>query len=521
MRTRIFAVAAVVAAIVLLGSGSVSAGTVPKLNLSSPAAVDDYLRSIGVDPATVVKQVGLLNYAGPSCPGIGWSCTTSTNVVQIASAGGQNSFECSGKPAATTTTGTGPDSCLVVQTAPAKGENQATCRESSNAPVVTQVCTIVQDNVGGGNHADVHQDSDANSGDATTGQQDARQFAHVTQSSDGGNNHSDVFQSARQSLSSGTVQHQDAHQVAFVEQSVTGSSNFSHVHESQDQSASGGGLQEQNTETAPTITVGTQVFDFDCGPEKVAEPNQCANVAQDGLSAPSGATNESHLHQAIGERETTTAGTSTQQQGRFDGGQEGNIHQDNPEDLGKNLDNGHQDLAQRASAPTGASSFHHQSQLTDPGCCGVGSQVGGDESRENVDQATTQSGTEPLAAQSSTLFGQVHQVPSEEIPLASVTQPSSPNNTCDIDQHGRNNTGAGHFSANGTGAECISLVLVTNCESGGEVPAPPATPACTSTVDTGGPPPPPLLIIASSPTNGASIPMPDYTSEPSDFTSSP
>src|SRR5213592_2654559 len=97
MRARILAVAGVLAIALLLISG---AGAV------STAAV-------GVDPATAVRQVGLLNYAGPNCPGIGWNCTTATNVVQVASAGGQNRFECD--PAGLLTD-EGTNTCVIVQT---------------------------------------------------------------------------------------------------------------------------------------------------------------------------------------------------------------------------------------------------------------------------------------------------------------------------------------------------------------------------------------------------------------------
>jgi hypothetical protein len=444
---RMSVVALVAIAVALLGSGGGGAArTTPQLALSSPAAVDAYLRSIGVDPAHVVKQEGRLNYAGPSCPGRNWNCTTSRRVVQIASAGGSNTFECSGQ------------SCVIVQTAPAEGDNDATCSQQAASSVAVQQCTITQDNVGGGNHASVQQESAASSG-----AEDARQSASVTQRSDGGDNSAAVSQSVRQSLTTGTVQQQNAHQVARVDQSVTGSSNFSDVHQTQGQFESGAATQFQNTALAP--------LGFDCGAEKVVNPNQCASVRQSGLSAPAGAANESHLSQSIVERQTTRAASSTQQQGRRDGGQEGNVHQENPVDLGTNLDDAHQDLFQRAENPSGTSSLHRQSQLSDPGCCGVGSQVGGSDSDESIDQTTTQSATEPLAAQNSTFVGQVHQVPPS----------TSPNNTCEIDQGASNNTGGGDFSASGSGGECTSLVLVTRCENRRVNPT---APACTSSQET-------------------------------------
>src|SRR5688572_1468243 len=65
-------------------------------DLSSPAAIESYLESIGVDPSEAVWQQGLRNYAGPSCPGVGWTCVAAdAPIVQIALSGGANVFECS------------------------------------------------------------------------------------------------------------------------------------------------------------------------------------------------------------------------------------------------------------------------------------------------------------------------------------------------------------------------------------------------------------------------------------------
>jgi hypothetical protein len=60
-------------------------------NLSTRAGAARYLRAIGLDPRGLVIQRGARNYAGANCPGAGWSCTSTAHpVVQIASAGGQN-----------------------------------------------------------------------------------------------------------------------------------------------------------------------------------------------------------------------------------------------------------------------------------------------------------------------------------------------------------------------------------------------------------------------------------------------
>src|SRR5438067_1843033 len=261
---RAFVLVGILVLPLLLGSSSVGAALPKAPDLSTKAAIVAYLQSINVDPATVTWQEGLLNYAGPSCPGAAWNCTTSTHVVQIAAPGGENRTECKGKPEDTTTVTQGDQTCEITQTAPAKGENHATCDERSSEPVVVQEGTI----------------------------------------------------------------------------------------------------------------------------------------------APDGAKNNSHLHQMIGERQSTTAFSGFQHQMLQVNGQEGDIHQQNPFPLGSNHDHAHQTLVQQEASPAGA--FVFQSQNTDPICCGF-SQVGGDENREDIHQSTTQSASDPNADQFASLTGHVDQ----------------------------------------------------------------------------------------------------------------
>src|SRR5437764_15367760 len=68
-------------------------GTV-KIDLSTRAGVTQYLVAHGIDPTGVVIQRGARNYAGPTCPGKGWTCTRAARVVQISS-GSSNQFQCS------------------------------------------------------------------------------------------------------------------------------------------------------------------------------------------------------------------------------------------------------------------------------------------------------------------------------------------------------------------------------------------------------------------------------------------
>src|SRR5206468_9313120 len=82
---------------------------------------------------------------------------------------------------------------------------------------------------------------------------------------------------------------------------------------------------------------------------------------------------------------TSGAFLPDQTQGNAQGGQEGNVHQENPPGIGQNLNFPNQDLRQRQSSPGGVA---HQVQVTDPGCCGVGTEVGGAKTIEDIDQAT-------------------------------------------------------------------------------------------------------------------------------------
>ena len=81
---------------------------------------------------------------GPSCPGFGWTCTTSGNVIQTATPGGRNVFVCTS------------DACTVTQTAVAGG-NRARCIQKGTAQ--TQSCTIVQVNQTGENVVLARQES--------------------------------------------------------------------------------------------------------------------------------------------------------------------------------------------------------------------------------------------------------------------------------------------------------------------------------------------------------------------------
>ena len=153
MRTRAFSLfVTLVAAVALVSVTGAATAKVATAELHSQATIDvstrasvvRYLRSIDVNPSGVVIERGARNYAGANCPGAGWSCTTTTHpVVQVASAGGRNTFLCS------------TARCAVVQVAArmTTATNLARCIQTSGP----QSCTIHQASATANNKAVVYQ----------------------------------------------------------------------------------------------------------------------------------------------------------------------------------------------------------------------------------------------------------------------------------------------------------------------------------------------------------------------------
>src|SRR5262249_40319967 len=119
------------AAALTTSAGATNRGSA-KIDLSTRGGVAVYLASQGISMHGVVIQRGARNYAGPNCPGKGWTCTTAKRVVQIAKASGSgngNSFVCA---ASSGTPTTGPNSCQIVQFVNGgSAGNSATCIERS------------------------------------------------------------------------------------------------------------------------------------------------------------------------------------------------------------------------------------------------------------------------------------------------------------------------------------------------------------------------------------------------------
>jgi hypothetical protein len=390
----LIAVLAALAMLAFVGSAATKPST-SKPNLTTVAGINAYLTSLGVDPTTVVRQIGPLNYAGPSsgCPGIGWNCTQATTVVQMAPAAGTNSADitCKANPPSNPPSPAGD--CVIVQMNPS-GNNKARCHEhDTTVPTASEFCTITQENGTGQNNANVDQQIDQN--DTGGSAQDGRQYASVTQMNVSGDNQAQVFQAIHQDLGTGATQNQDGHQVTIVDQGGNGTAdqtgkNAATVNQGQDQSEVDQGAavsgQEQNTAGLPSDAHFT-----DCNPGAtsggvfVAAPNLCANITQDGTTL-----NDVYLDQSTNQDQRTTATSGHQIQGSLAGGLDGSVTQ--PTTGTANL-HGSPTEAQSQRAPTGFATdlstapTNAQQQYDGNVCCATQS---GKNSSVNIDQASNQ-----------------------------------------------------------------------------------------------------------------------------------
>ncbi len=210
-RTRGAALVAVVGACVALVSGA-GAATHPgvragaaKFDLSTRTGVVRYLASVGLHSHGFVIQRGHRNYAGPSCPGKGWTCTRSARVVQVTTRQGDvNRYEYS-------VTAAPGSPCGTVQSGPS---NTAKAIITTGT---TQSCTITQNATGsGGNFAQLSETIGAS--------QTASQDAQVTQTSVTGSNSVQITQKVTQSISESTTpvtESQVSDQTYSVKQNVT------------------------------------------------------------------------------------------------------------------------------------------------------------------------------------------------------------------------------------------------------------------------------------------------------------
>jgi len=297
----------------------------PAADLSSGQAIDRYLTSRGLDPAKAVHQRGGRNYAGPSCPGAGWTCTSSAGavVVQQAAADGVNVFQCTASSGGSSDKST--DTCVVVQTASSSGAtNLASCVEEASGAAPNPSCSITQDNTGGANKASVTQEWSQQTGDAQT----AAENTTITQTNTTGLNRAQIRQMIGQVVKDAAgSQDQEATQFACIQQDSASGPNQATINQQvtqNEQSTAAAGLSQRQNQVAPS--------NQSCGNRTTTiEPNTAALVEQDQGNGGDSGQNQSSIAQTLHQKElsTTPTGAVTQTEGNgFDlGGLEGALDQ--------------------------------------------------------------------------------------------------------------------------------------------------------------------------------------------------
>lgn len=321
MRTRVlFCLVAAVGAVAVVSSSGAATTTrqLNRIDVSTRAAVIHYLRSIHVNPAGAVIQRGTHNYAGANCPGKRWNCTaTDHTVVQVAPAGGRNSFSCSRA------------SCAVIQFAPsAPVDNTAKCVKTHGR---NQKCSITQTNMSGGNNTAVVYEKVATGAGMT---QKAVLTATITQRATSGSNTACVYQETALSHSKTVPGHinltQESHQSVTVTQDSTTGNNAAASSAFASGACDGGNPITQNETMTATDSSHSTVT------QKQNAANKGANVAidiaqnQGVANGVATGTNDANFLQ----NSTLTAianslnGPISQTQGSVNGGLLGTINQD-------------------------------------------------------------------------------------------------------------------------------------------------------------------------------------------------
>jgi hypothetical protein len=274
------------------------------INLATNAGVATFLTSHGIDSKGIVIQRGSHNYAGPSCPGITWACTTAKRVVQFSTRDSNNQFQCT---PSTGGSSTAPGDCTIVQFS-SGGNNEARCVEQTSDSVgASQHCVIFQTNSTGDNKLEIEQQVDANGGAS----QDAKQYAGVNQTNGSGSNDAQIQQDLEQSTkdTAGGSQTQNGHQTVSVTQLTDTGDNTARVHQS---------LAQDATATSSTV-VQSQNTDSSSG------LNTSAAIKQ---TSTSGGQNDAHLNQSNQLNGTVSKSSNgTQTQGWSGGGLFGHFDQ--------------------------------------------------------------------------------------------------------------------------------------------------------------------------------------------------
>lgn len=315
------AIGLVTAVAVLTGSAGAGATGAPVkrgIDVSTSAGIKQYLRSIGVSPRGVVIQRGLRNYAGARCPGMRWTCTsTSRPVVQVAAAGGKNSFQCT------------TASCAVVQVAAvASVTNEARCIRTTG---ITQSCSINQSSTDANNQAIVVEVATKTSGLT----QNASQTAQIVQTAGAGANTACVLQQT--TLEGSTVAKRgtpvsvslNAHQsISIAQNSASGGNTVQNASSSSGGSCASGPLDQKQTITSKatgSASITQNQNTADSGPNMVVDiqQNQGAGFLDVATGANDAKFNQTNTLVAI----AVGQGPVSQTQSTSNGGIEGTINQ--------------------------------------------------------------------------------------------------------------------------------------------------------------------------------------------------
>ena len=277
--------------LVLVGGATAGSGaqSSPLAALSHGGSATRYLSSIGLDPSGFVVQRGHRNYAGPKCPGKGWTCTKAHRVLQLATAGGVNSVSCTGSGGGGSNSSSNTASsqaCTIVQVS-TSGGNNATCTEqasTTSAGTLAQTCSIQQQSGSGKNNATVTQTSvqgpgacSPPSGTSDLQSEGGTQTATVIQWSSSGGGTANVSQTATQCASTTTTgaagQSQATSQTFTIQQ---GPPNFDPGHPVCTNTGSLGATASQSQHQrgyATTASSGTQGQHADL----IGHVDQCSN----------------------------------------------------------------------------------------------------------------------------------------------------------------------------------------------------------------------------------------------------
>ncbi len=385
MRFKLWLVA--VAALVLIAlPGTASAASVVPLGLSpslSNAQVLAYLQGHGADPNHAIIERGLRNYAGPNCPGTGWTCTKRvSDVVQLGPAGLANP---------TNVASCIKTSCDITQTN-TSANNIAYCLQAGGGANATQQCTIVQTNSTGDNVANVGMVI----AQLLSPTEQASQTASVDQENVSGNNATNLAQQIQQALlGPGTTvatQDQEGTSSASVTQnSTSGNNNFNGYQQQQ---------QSEYFNGAATAVSQNQDDNFDGN--GTSGPNESVVLLQNGAPGTSATGQDnSALTQLIQQNQAinnnAAAPGSTQTQGAFNGGLEGSTNQFSSGVASENVHQNELQVQQPENNPNIT-----QTQFGPLHCCSE--QVDNANNTFQINQESTQQAS-PNAVQSENILG--------------------------------------------------------------------------------------------------------------------